>query len=363
MSATDGAGVRETRGGPAGSATSGGGAASGGPGTTGGDSAATGAGPATAVGGDGSHLIDIRGLSKYFGKVIALKEVSLFVRAGEVTCLLGDNGAGKSTLIKTLSGVHRPDEGQYLVEGEQVEFTSPRQALDRGIATVYQDLAMIPLISIWRNFFLGAEPMTGIWPFRRFDVDLAKEVTRKEMGRMGIDIRDPDQPVGTLSGGERQSLAIARAIHFGAKVLILDEPTAALGVKQAGIVLRFVAQAKRRGIGVILITHNPHHAYPVGDHFVILRRGRIFGDYTKAELPREELVQMMAGGAELEALSHELERGGDESGDGGEGGTGGGGGLTEDGAAGGAPGTRGGPGGGIGPADGTGLLGGGAGPA
>ncbi len=166
---------------------------------------------------------------------------------------------------------------------------------------------MIPLMSIWRNFFLGSEPTKGFGPFRRYDVDKAKKVTREELGKMGIDIRDPDQPVGTLSGGERQSVAIARAVYFGAKVLILDEPTAALGVKQAGVVLKYIVQAKQRGIGVIFITHNPHHAYPVGDHFVILRRGQVYGDYTKAEVPLEQLVQMMAGGADLEALSHELE--------------------------------------------------------
>lgn len=260
------------------------------------------------------RLLEVRGLSKYFGSVIALQDVSMFVRPGEVTCLLGDNGAGKSTLIKTLSGVHSPDEGEYLFEGSPVSLGSPRNALAMGIATVYQDLAMIPLMSIWRNFFLGSEPTKGWGPVRRFDSDFAKTVTRDEMGKMGIDIRDPEQPVGTLSGGERQSVAIARAIYFGAKVLILDEPTAALGVKQAGVVLRYILQSKQRGIGVILISHNPHHAYPVGDHFVILRRGRISGDFSKDELPLEQLVQMMAGGADLEALSHELEAASQDSG-------------------------------------------------
>ncbi len=253
-------------------------------------------------------ILEVQNISKFFGSVIALKDVSMFVRPGEVTCLLGDNGAGKSTLIKVLSGVHKPDEGVYRYQGEEVNFSSPRDALDLGIATVYQDLAMIPLMSIWRNFFLGSEPTVGWGPFRRFDVEFAKRTTREELGKMGIDIRDPDQPVGTLSGGERQSVAIARAVYFGAKVLILDEPTAALGVKQAGVVLRYIVQAKQRGIGVIFITHNPHHAYPVGDHFVILRRGQIYGDFTKDEIPLEQLVQMMAGGADLEVLSHELEK-------------------------------------------------------
>ncbi len=253
-------------------------------------------------------LLEIRNISKYFGSVIALDDVSAFVRAGEVTCLLGDNGAGKSTLIKVLSGVHQPTKGEYYFEGEQKSFSSPREALDQGIATVYQDLAMIPLMSIWRNFFLGSEPTKGWGPFQTYDIDFAKQTTRDELGKMGIQIRDPNQPVGTLSGGERQSVAIARAVYFGAKVLILDEPTAALGVKQAGVVLRYIVQAKNRGIGVIFITHNPHHAYPVGDHFVILRRGKVYGDYTKEELPLDHLVQMMAGGEDLTALQHELAR-------------------------------------------------------
>ncbi len=258
--------------------------------------------------GNGTHLLDIRQISKYFGSVIALKDVSMHCQAGEVTCLLGDNGAGKSTLIKTLSGVYKPDEGEYLFEGRPREFASPREALELGIATVYQDLAMIPLMSIWRNFFLGSEPTKGWGPLRRYNVRFAKETTRQEMGKMGIDIRDPEQPVGTLSGGERQSVAIARAVYFGARVLILDEPTAALGVKQAGVVLRYIVQAKQRGVGVIFITHNPPHAYPVGAHHVILRRGQVYGDFTKQDLGLERLVQMMAGGEELENLAHELER-------------------------------------------------------
>jgi simple sugar transport system ATP-binding protein len=253
-------------------------------------------------------LIETRKLSKYFGSVIAIKDISMFVHPGTVTCLLGDNGAGKSTLIKTLSGVYEPSEGEYLCDGEEMHLKSPRDALARGIATVYQDLAMIPLLSIWRNFFLGSEPTRGWGPLRRFDVKRAKEITREELGKMGIDIRDPEQAVGTLSGGERQSLAIARAVYFGARVLILDEPTAALGVKQAGVVLRYIVKAKQRGVAVVFITHNPHHAYPVGDHFVILRRGLVFGDFSKDEVSLEQLVQMMAGGAELDTLTHELER-------------------------------------------------------
>ena len=252
-------------------------------------------------------LLELRGTSKFFGNIIALQDINMRVRAGEILCLLGDNGAGKSTLIKIFAGVHQQSEGDFLVEGEKVLFNSPRDALDHGIATVYQDLAMIPLISISRNFFLGSEPQVGFGPFKRFDHNFANRVVRDELMKMGIDIRDPAQPVGTMSGGERQSVAISRAVYFGAKALILDEPTAALGVKQAGTVLRYMAQARARGLGVVFITHNPHHAYPVGDCFTILKRGRQLGTWTKAELSREEMIAMMSGGHELEELGHELE--------------------------------------------------------
>lgn len=251
-------------------------------------------------------LIEVQNVSKIFGSVVALKDISMRVNAGEVMCLLGDNGAGKSTLIKILSGVHRPSDGHYKFEGKEVNFSSPRDALNAGIATVFQDLAMIPLMGISRNFFLGSEPTRGWGPFRRFDTKRADTVTRDELAKIGIQVRQTSQPVGTLSGGERQSVAIARAVYFGAKVLILDEPTAALGVKEAGIVLRYIAQARAKGLGVIFITHNPHHAYPIGDYFTLLNRGRSLGTYAKSEISREELTSMMAGGEELEELSHEL---------------------------------------------------------
>jgi simple sugar transport system ATP-binding protein len=253
-------------------------------------------------------LLEIDHVSKYFGNVIALKDVSAVVNGGEVTCVLGDNGAGKSTFIKILSGVHREDEGELRMEGEKVSFSSPREAKERGIATVFQDLATVPLMSIWRNFFLGSEPTVGVGPIRRVNIGEAKNTMRAELKKMGIDVRDPDQPVGTLSGGERQAVAIARAMYFGAKVLILDEPTSALGVKQSGIVLRYVVHARERGVGVIFISHNPHHAYPVGDHFVILNRGKLQGSWKHGEISRDELVQLMAGGAELDQLTHELRK-------------------------------------------------------
>jgi simple sugar transport system ATP-binding protein len=208
--------------------------------------------------------------------------------------LLGDNGAGKSTLIGILAGVYQPTEGRYLVDGEPVAFASPRAALEHGIATVYQDLAMIPLMSVWRNFVLGAELERGRGLFRRLDVTACVRVAREELARLGVEIRDLSQPVGTLSGGERQAVAIARAIHFGARVLILDEPTAALGVKQAAAVLEYVERARERGVGVVVITHNPNHAMAVGDRFVVLQQGAVAADRGRGEIQVEELVGLMS---------------------------------------------------------------------
>jgi simple sugar transport system ATP-binding protein len=255
----------------------------------------------------GRPLIEVHDLVKHFGPVIALAGVSLTLDAGEVHCLLGDNGAGKSTLIKTLSGVFRPTSGDFVVDGEAVSFASPRDALDRGIATVYQDLAMIPLLSVTRNFFLGREPVKRrLGPFSSIDMDHADRVAREEMRNIGINVRDPQQHVGTLSGGERQCVAIARAVHFGAKVLILDEPTSALGVAQTAMVLKFVRQLRQKGLGIIFITHNVRHAHAVGDRFTVLNRGRTLGTYRKAEVTLDRLQAMMAGDKELAVLDEEL---------------------------------------------------------
>ncbi len=253
-------------------------------------------------------LVELSGVSKNYGNVRALEGVSLEVHAGEITCVLGDNGAGKSTLIKIIAGLHQHDGGTLSLDGEETHLSSPREALDRGIATVYQDLAVVPLMPVWRNFFLGSEPRKGIGPFKRMDVDHMRRTTHAELLRMGIDLRDVDQPIGTLSGGERQCVAIARAVHFGAKVLVLDEPTAALGVKQSGVVLKYVAAARDQGLGVVLITHNPHHAYMVGDRFVLLKRGTMVGNHEREDITLDELTTQMAGGNELDDLRHELQR-------------------------------------------------------
>ena len=240
-------------------------------------------------------LLELQDISKYFGNVTALEGISTKVFANQVTCVLGDNGAGKSTFIKIISGLHKPSKGKYLFEGAEVFLESPRDARDRGIATVYQDLAVAPLMSVWRNFFLGSEPTKRLGPIKRIDVKFSRATAKEEMLKFGIDVRDIDQPVGTLSGGERQSVAIARAVYFGAKVLIIDEPTSALGVRQTEIVLGFVRKAAERGLGVILITHNPQHALPVGDRFLLLNRGQSLGEFEKRDLTLERLVELMSG--------------------------------------------------------------------
>lgn len=261
---------------------------------------------APSVNGGKEPLLSVEGIGKTYGSIIALRDVSAHVRGGEVLCVLGDNGAGKSTFIKILAGAHEHSHGSLRVDGADRRFASPRDALDAGIATVYQDLAVVPLMPVWRNFFLGAERTGAAGSLK---VKEMKDITRAELAKMGIDLRDVDQPIGTLSGGERQSVAIARAVYFGARVVILDEPTSALGVKQAGVVLKYIARARDNGLGVIFITHNPHHAYPVGDRFLLLKRGASLGLFEKSEISIEELTALMAGGAELEALAHELARG------------------------------------------------------
>jgi len=251
-------------------------------------------------------IVEMRQITRHFGQVIALSDVSFDVRAGECHCLLGDNGAGKSTFIKVMSGVYKPSSGQMRVAGQPVQFHSPRNALEAGIATVYQDLAMIPLMSVARNFWMGREPEKGVWPLRRMDMNKANEVVVNEMRKMGIHLRGPDQAVGTLSGGERQTVAIARAVYFGARVLILDEPTSALGVRQTANVLKTIDQVRKQGVGVVFITHNVRHALAVGDRFTVLNRGQTLGTAQRGEVDALALQDMMAGGQELALLEDSL---------------------------------------------------------
>lgn len=256
----------------------------------------------------GQTLVELCGVGKSYGAIRALRDIDLSVKAGEVSCVLGDNGAGKSTLIKIISGLHPHNEGELRVDGRPVTFSSPREALLRGIATVYQDLAVVSLMEVWRNFFLGSELTNGSFPLAALKTREMKRIADEELRKMGIVIKDIDQPIGTLSGGQRQCVAIARAVYFGARVLILDEPTAALGVKQSGVVLKYTAAARDAGLGVVFITHNPHHAYLVGDHFVILKLGESVLDKQRSEVSLDELTRQMAGGDELTELSHELQR-------------------------------------------------------
>ena len=251
-------------------------------------------------------IIHMDNIKKHYGNVIALNGVTFDVMPGECHCLLGDNGAGKSTFIKTMSGVHKPSKGDIIFEGKPMSFETPRDAMEAGIATVFQDLAMIPLMSVTRNFFMGREPTKGRGLFKRFDVERANAITVQEMRKMGINLRGPDQAVGTLSGGERQTVAIARAVYFGAKVLILDEPTSALGVRQTSNVLATITKVRAQGVGVVFISHNVRHAMAVGDRFTVLNRGQTPGTAKKNEITAAELQDLMAGGQQMAVLEGSL---------------------------------------------------------
>ena len=247
----------------------------------------------------------VENLVKKFGPFSALRGVSLEVYPGEVHALLGDNGAGKSTLIKILAGVHAPTSGQIFVEGNPVVFRSPRDATAAGIGTVYQDLALNQLMSVTRNFFMGRELKGAFGALKMKEMD---KIAHDEMLKIGIDISDPQQAVGTMSGGQRQTLAIARAIYFGAKVLILDEPTSALGQKQQMEVLRTIKRVQSRGdIAIIFITHNEIHSKLIADRFTFLSLGEVIGKGTREELAGDDIRRLMAGGAEIEDLAAMLE--------------------------------------------------------
>lgn len=252
-------------------------------------------------------LVRVEAMVKKFGPFTALNGVSMEIYPGEVHALLGDNGAGKSTLIKILSGVHQPTAGRILVEGRPVAFRSPRDAAQAGIGTVYQDLALNHLMSVTRNFFMGREMFAGPAPLGLMKMREMDRVTHEQLNHIGIDISDPGQAVGTMSGGQRQSLAIARAIYFGAKVLILDEPTSALGQKQQMEVLKTIKRVRALGtIAIILITHNEIHSRLVADRFTFLSLGEVIGSGTQRDLAGDDIRRLMAGGAEIADLEDEL---------------------------------------------------------
>jgi simple sugar transport system ATP-binding protein len=253
-------------------------------------------------------ILELRNVTKTFTGMDALRNVSMEVFPGEVHCLLGDNGAGKSTLIKILSGVHRPTSGEVLVDGKPSVFADPRDPRAKGIATVHQDVGMIPMMSVARNFFLGAELTKGSVPLRHMDLKKSGEIAVQALRDLGITrVTSGSQLTGSLSGGERQSVAICRALHFGARILILDEATSALGVREAAIVLRSVAMAKARGVGVVFITHNAQHALSIGDRFTVLIHGQVAASFRRGEKTSAEVLDLMAGGHEMAELAAELE--------------------------------------------------------
>ncbi|MCW2696397.1 MAG: rbsA [Modestobacter sp.] len=252
--------------------------------------------------------LELRDLSVSFGSVPALSRVNLRLAGGQVCCVLGENGSGKSTLVSVLSGVQRHSGGQLLLAGRPVRFRSPAQARAQGIATIWPDLAIAPLMSVWRNFFLGAEPTRGRWPFRQLDLAEAQQVTTQAMARVGLPGLDPDQLASALQAGERQSLAIARALHFGARLLVIDEPTTPMTLAQRGLFLQSVVTARDQGLAVVLVTHSPQYAHLVGDRFLLLARGRVAGNLTRDDVDAEDLTRLVAGGDELSRLTTALRR-------------------------------------------------------
>jgi simple sugar transport system ATP-binding protein len=266
-------------------------------------------------------VMELHSVTKRFLGKTAVQDVSLKLFPGEVLCVLGPNGAGKSTLIKILSGVYKPTTGNVLVGGQPVTLNSPQEARALGISTVHQEVGTIPLMSVARNFFLGAEPTMRLGPFRLLDLKAADRIAVEELRKMGIQrVTDGRQTVGTLSGGERQALAIARAVYFGAKVLILDEPTSDLGVHEARVVLKLIKEVRGRDVAVILITHNAHQALSVGDRFAVLTHGILAAEFRRGEKTPEEVISLMAGGRAFEELEAAVEaepaRASDQNGDG-----------------------------------------------
>jgi len=246
--------------------------------------------------GETAPLIEMVAICKDFGHVQALKDVCFSVNRGEVVGLLGDNGAGKSTLIKVLNGLYPPDSGEMRMDGQQIRFRSPKEAREAGIETVFQDLALVPLMSIDRNFFLGHEPLKKVGPIKFLDSKYMDQTCKAVLKEIGIHVRSTREEVSVLSGGERQSISIGRAIHFGVKLLILDEPTSALSIKETDKVLSYVTEAKNKGMGVIFITHNIYHVYPVADRFSILSHGTTLGNFVKGDVTPDNISQMIVTG-------------------------------------------------------------------
>ena len=242
-------------------------------------------------------ILAVRNVSKQFQSIVALRDVTLEVYAGQVLALLGDNGAGKSTLIKLLSGVYQPTSGWVEVNGRRTVLRSPHQARELGISTVFQDLAVCEMMSIARNVVLGNEPKRGIGPLSWFDVKQADRIARDALATLGVDLRrDMSAPAATLSGGQRQAVAIARAIYYGSKCLILDEPTAALAIRQTNQVLDQIRRARDSGQAVIIIMHNVQQALTVADEVVVLARGSAVASSTTRGMSLEDVTELVMRG-------------------------------------------------------------------
>ena len=251
---------------------------------------------------NGTPVVEMKNIVKQFGTVTALDGVDFTVNPREVVGLVGDNGAGKSTLIKILTGVHTPTAGQIFIDGRPVQINSPREARALGIETVYQDLALVPLMSITRNFFLGRELTASLGPLHWLDIGEMNRRTQASLQDIGIDIRSPSEKVEKLSGGEKQSIAIGRALHFGAKLLILDEPTSALSVGETRKVLTYTINAKERGLSVIFITHNIHHVMLVADRYTIIQHGQVLGNFKRGEVTADDMAALITGEKEARAV-------------------------------------------------------------
>lgn len=241
----------------------------------------------------------VRNIQKHFGSIVAIRSVSFDVQSGQVIGLVGDNGAGKSTLIKILSGVYRPDSGGLEWEGSPVTIRSPRHAMALGITTIYQDLALVNVMSVWRNFYLGREPemSSAFGPVRVINMSQARRHAADALEEVGIRLESMDTEVGQLSGGQRQAIAIARAVHWQAKLLIMDEPTSALSLKEADLVLDHIDQARRKGVSVIVITHNVRHIMSAVDRFVVIAHGTLMADLARDETDFNEISDLIIGRA------------------------------------------------------------------
>ena len=251
-------------------------------------------------------VVELRGVTVRHGNIAALNRVSASLMAGEITCVLGENGSGKSTLVAVLSGLRRHDEGELRIEGTPMRFRSVSQARALGIATIWQDLAVAPLLSVWRNFFLGVEPTRGVWPLRRLDIAAARETTVRAMARVGVTALDPEQPASSLKAGERQSLAVARALHFGARALLIDEPVTPMTMARQVLFGQTILAARSQGLAVVVVTNNPRYAHLIGDRFLLLAHGQVAGILTREDVDADDLTALMAGGEQLTTLTDAL---------------------------------------------------------